>query len=260
MSATPRYIRIREHLRRLMDSGRLQPGDRIPTEAELCDQFGVSRMTVNKAVRDLVREGRLVRRARAGTFVCTPRAELPLHDIRNIADEVRQRGHTYRGEVLLLQATRADRALAEALMVPQGTPLFHSRIVHRENDIPIQLEDRHVLAECVPGYLEQDFSRDTPNAFLTRWCPAQAVEHRVEAVLASEEQRRWLEMEPGEPCLRVLRRTWADDRLMSYAELLHPGSRYSLHSVSGLLTGGEPVPGKGPGTRGVGPRQRKSKV
>ncbi len=240
MSRTPRYVEIREYLRKLLDEGSLQPGDRIPTEAQLCEQFGVSRMTVNKAVRDLVREGRLLRRARAGTMVQAPRGELPLHAIRNIAEEVRQRGHAYSGEVLRLEAARADARLARALRVAEGERLYHSLIVHREDGLPIQLEDRYVLADCAPGYLKQDFSRNTPNAFLTRLCPAQAVEHRVEAVLPSEKQAHWLQMERTEPCLRVLRRTWAADRLMSYAELLHPGSRYSLHSLSGPLDGQGP--------------------
>ncbi len=257
MNRTPRYIQIREYLRRQMDEGQLRPGDRIPTEAQLCEQFAVSRMTVNKAVRDLVREGRLLRRARAGTIVQAPRAESPLHAIRNIAEEVRQRGHVYQGEVLVLEAVTADPALADALRVPVGEPLYHSRIIHKENGLPIQLEDRHVLAACTPGYLEQDFSRNTPNAFLTRLCPAQAVEHRVEAVLPDKQQAEWLGIEASEPCLRVLRRTWADDRLMSYAELLHPGSRYSLRSISGPL---QPESGEPAHPPPAGQNQRKSKA
>lgn len=69
-------------------------GSQIPTEAELCKQFSVSRMTVNKAIRDLVNERKLERTPRLGTFVCQPKAESPLMDIRNIADEIIAAGKT----------------------------------------------------------------------------------------------------------------------------------------------------------------------
>ena len=97
MSQSPLYLQIKQYITDKIDSGHWPVGHRISTELELTEQFKVSRMTVNKAIRDLVAEGKLQRRPRVGTFVCAPddKAESPLLDIQNIAEEVKLRGKTY---------------------------------------------------------------------------------------------------------------------------------------------------------------------
>ncbi|WP_177338407.1 GntR family transcriptional regulator, partial [Klebsiella quasipneumoniae] len=99
---SPRYLQIKQFMLDNIESGRWPVGYRPPTELELTEQFGVSRMTVNKALRDLVSEGKLQRRPRLGTFVCAAeeKAESPLLDIRNIADEILSRGKQYHNKVV----------------------------------------------------------------------------------------------------------------------------------------------------------------
>ena len=80
------YLQIKQHILDGIRERHYQAGDRIPTEAALCEQFAVSRMTVNKALRELVAEGWLVRTAGSGSFVADRRTESPLLAIRNIAD------------------------------------------------------------------------------------------------------------------------------------------------------------------------------
>jgi GntR family histidine utilization transcriptional repressor len=109
---------------------------------------------------------------------------------------------------------------------------FHSLIVHRENGLPIQLEDRFVNAAIVPDYLEQDFSAQTPTQYLSERFPLSEVEHIVEAVSADPQIQRLLEIEADEPCLQVNRRTWSNGKLISCARLIHPGSRYRLGARS----------------------------
>ena len=95
MNSSPRYIQIQDFILEKINSHVWLPGNKIPTELELTKQFSVSRMTVNKAIRDLVNQGLLERTPRLGTFVCHKKIESSLSDIRNIADEIRQRGKTY---------------------------------------------------------------------------------------------------------------------------------------------------------------------
>ncbi|OZT82155.1 histidine utilization repressor, partial [Vibrio sp. 03_296] len=87
---SPLYIQINSLLKENRQVAEWHIGFKIATELELTEQFGVSRMTVNKAIRDLVNEGKLQRRPRLGTFVCDKpeKAESPLLDVRNIAEEV----------------------------------------------------------------------------------------------------------------------------------------------------------------------------
>ncbi|EXJ11245.1 MULTISPECIES: histidine utilization repressor [Nitrincola] len=231
MDRQPRYQQIRQYISDAIRAKQFVSGDRIPTEAALQAQFSVSRMTVNKALRDLVQEGLLVRYPGLGTFVSDAKAESPLTDIRNIAEEVQLRGHVYSCDVIKLEAVLASEWVAMRLGVMAGSRVYHSLILHKENSVPIQLEDRYVSADLVPHYLAQDFLAQTPNQYLSATCPATDIEHIVEAVLPDEKVRAYLQVDATMPCLQVSRRTWSGERLISFALLTHPGSSYKLRSV-----------------------------
>lgn len=234
MSNRPRYQQIKSFILDGIKQQTYQPGSKIPTETELARQFEVSRMTVNKAIRDLVQENLLVRYPGLGTFVSDAKAESPLADIKNIAEEVRLRGHEYSCRVIELKDSVANETVALQMGVPIGTPVYHSLIVHMENGLPIQLENRYVAAALVPGYLEQDFSKATPNEYLSKMCPISSIEHIVEAVLPSEQVQQLLDIDANTPCIQVNRRTWSDSRLVSFACLTHPGTRYKLRSITSI--------------------------
>jgi GntR family histidine utilization transcriptional repressor len=229
----PNYQRIKEFIYRGIKERTFPNGSRIPAEIALAKRFEVSRMTANRAIRELVNEGILVRHQGLGTFVAEIQAESPLLEIRNIADEVRSRQHVYSNELCLLQKEQATAEVAARLGVATGSRVFHSLILHKENGVPIQVEDRYVDATIAPGYLDQDFSRMTPNQYLSELFPLSEIEHIVEAVLPDRKTHELLRVDRHEPCLLVNRRTWSDGRLISYARLVHPGSRYRLSSRSG---------------------------
>ncbi|MCE8015266.1 histidine utilization repressor [Halomonas sp. MCCC 1A17488] len=229
-STPPLYLQIQQHLLEKIQGGEWEAHHQIPPEEQLARDFGVSRMTANKAIRDLVQQGYLTRQPGLGTFVADRKVESSLVDVHNIAEEVRGRGHLYSNDVLLAEAIAADDEVALRLGVRLGTRVFHTRIVHRENGVPIQLEERFVNPRWVPDYLETDFSRHTPNEVLVAACPITDIEHVVEAVLVDAATARRLEIEVNRPCLSMTRRTWSGDHLISYARLLHPGERYKLRS------------------------------
>lgn len=231
-TSAPIYQQIKQYINDQIDSGRWVVGQRIATELELTEQFSVSRMTVNKAIRDLVAEGKLQRKPRLGTFVCAPeeKAESPLLDIRNIADEIQQRGKRYRSQVIKQEAITADDQVATRLGVKLGTTVFYSEIIHLADNMPLQLESRWVNPLYVPEYLDQDFTLTTPNHYLSAHCPLSAIEHTVEAIAAPADIQHTLQLADNEPCLLLNRRTWSGDNLISSALLYHPGSRYKLSS------------------------------
>ncbi|MET1076947.1 MAG: histidine utilization repressor [Pseudomonas sp.] len=240
MSTAPQYQRIKEHLLAAIRDGELRPGDRIAAETSLATQFGVSRMTVNRAIRELADAGVVERFVGDGTYIAEPRAESPLTEIRNIADEIRARGHQYSARVEGLAEVSADEDVAQRLGVRLQAKVFRSLIVHCENEVPVQLEERHVSPELCPDYLLQDFTQITPNQYLSRTCPLTDVEHLLSARLPGGHEQRLLKIGADEPCLLLLRRTWSGGRLVSVARLWHPGSRYALRSHIHLQD-----PGKG---------------
>ncbi len=118
--------------------------------------------------------------------------------------------------------------MAAPFGVPAGRTLFHSLIVHFENDAPIQVEDRWVSAELAPDYMEQDFTQTTPNAYLMRAAPLQGVEYRIEARLPPREIAEMLRMDVREPCLMLRRKTLSQGQVASVATMWHPGERYQF--------------------------------
>lgn len=225
---TPRYRQLKEMIIRRISSGELRPRDRVPSENELVDATGVSRMTANRALRELTDEGYVERVAGVGTFVADFMAVSHVLEVRNIAEEIALRGHAHSAKVLSSAAAPVDADAAAALHAEQDEPLLRLRLVHYESGKPIQLEDRVVLPAFAPDFLHQDFSTTTPGAYLSSVSPLQEAEHVVRAAMPDEETRRKLEMLPGEPCLAITRRTWAHGRPVSFARLYHPGSRFEL--------------------------------
>jgi len=224
----PRYAAIKLSIHEAIKNGTLHPGDRVPSEAELVSRFGVSRMTANRALRELQSAGVLVRRAGSGSFVAEAKPIGHMIEIRNIADEVRARGHAYRARVVRNEAVKAMGDIAALMGVAAGTRLFHSVIVHHEAEFPIQLEERIVLASVAPDYGEMDFTRMTPNEYLTRTAPLERVEHRVRAEMPDDPTRNLLGLTDGEPILVMTRQTWSRGKLVSHAWLTHPASRFEL--------------------------------
>jgi GntR family histidine utilization transcriptional repressor len=231
MSATPMplYEKVKNHVLRRIRSGEWRPGARVQSEHELVRELKVSRMTANRAIRELERSGVVSRIAGVGTFVADFRAAGHPLQIRNIASEIRERGHVHRAAVIRLESTRASAMVRERLALGAGAQeVFHSVIVHFENDLPLQVEDRYVHAALAPGYLEVDFNAVTPYEYLMEVAPLQRVEHVVRAVVPDARIRRLLGLAVAEPALLVDRITWSRGARASFALLYHPGSRFEL--------------------------------
>jgi GntR family transcriptional regulator, histidine utilization repressor len=227
-TAAARYRQVKDFILEQIAGGTLRTGERVPSENELTRTLTVSRMTANRALRELALEGVLVRVAGVGTFVAEQRVHAHPLEVRNIADEIRGRGHDYRVRVVALGRVHATRELAERCAVRPGAPLDHSLLTHFEDGTPLQVEERYVNPQVAPGYLANDFARVTPHEFLIRVAPLQRAEHTVRALVPERRIRRLLKLDPGEACLLILRRTFSNGRVASIADLYHPGSRYEL--------------------------------
>ncbi len=228
VQSKPRYQQLKDLIIQRISTGDLRPNDRVPSENELVEAQSVSRMTANRALRELNAEGYVKRIAGRGTFVSDFRSQSHVLEVQNIADEIAARGHTHSCQVLRQSRQRARGEIAKALHVDQGVSVFHLLLVHFENETPIQIEDRHVLADFAPACLEQDFQRVTPSAYLTSVSPLQEAEQVVRAQSPNAAVRKRLQMDDDEPSLVVIRRTWSNGRPVTFARLHHPGSRYEL--------------------------------
>ncbi len=229
-SPQPLYAKVKEHILGHIRSGAWAAGARVPSENELVESFRISRMTANRALRELTAEGFLSRLPGVGTFVREPPARSSLMELRNIAEEIEQRGHRHSARILARSEIAANPALAEEFECKLSDRLFHIVIVHEENGVPVQLEDRYVNAAVVPDFLGQDFAAMTPTAYLLAAAPLDELEHTVEAALPTHEQQRLLGIASLEPCLVLRRRSWCRAKVVTAVTLTYPASRYALYS------------------------------
>lgn len=229
----PLYAELKHRIVARIRNGEWAPTARVPSENDIVAEYGVSRMTANRALRELASEGVLVRVQGVGTFVAEQKAHSALFEVRNIAEEIAERGHLHCARVIVMQEEAASLEVSDALQLPDGARVFHSVIVHLENDVPVQVEDRFVNPAAAPDYLSQDFTTTTPNAYLSRLAPLVEAEHVVEATLPQPWECRLLSIARTEPCLLIRRRTWSGPATVTAARLLCPGSRYRLEGRFG---------------------------
>ena len=228
---TVKYRVIKQHICEKIESGQWLEHSKVPSENELTEQFSVSRMTARRALQELTEQGLLVRSQGSGTFVANFKSQSSLLEIRNIADEIHERGHQYHAQQLILKAVNVNEELAILLALKAGDIAHYSNVLHFENNAPIQLEQRFVNPKLVANYLEQDFTQITPHEYLSSEAPLTEATHEVEAVLASEDIGRLLAINHiTTPCLQVKRRTWSSQGVVSLATLTSPGNKYRLGS------------------------------
>ena len=226
--AVPHYLRVKNHLREGIAGARWIPGDLLPSEAELTQSFGLSRMTVNRALRELEQEGLVERVQGVGSFVAQFHRVSSTLSVRDVHDEIAERGRRHSTTVHQLARIRAVAAQAALFGLKPGAALFRSVLVHHEDDVPIQCEDRLVNPACAPDYLSVDFTQRTPTHYLLDVAPLSEARYTIEAVVPDPIEARLLGLTEQSPCLRVTRLTFSRGIPVTQARLTHPGARYVL--------------------------------
>ena len=222
------YARVKRFLMAGLASNKWRPGALMPSEAALVAQFGVSRMTINRALRDLQSQGMVERKQGVGTFAAQRHRISSTLTIRDLHEEIEARGHRHHSSVHLAREESAPAALARQLGLAAGAPVYHSLIVHHDNGVPLQCEDRYVNPACAPDYLQVDFERTTPTQHLLDVAPLWQAQYTIEASNATAQEARLLGIGAADPCLVVVRRTVSRGVPVTLARLVHPGSRYQL--------------------------------
>jgi GntR family histidine utilization transcriptional repressor len=224
----PRYQTVKQHILDRIAVGDWPPGARIPSENELVAALGISRMTINRAVRELAQEGLVVRLGGVGTFVAEPRSAPQAIAIPPIEQWIAARGHRHSWRVIETSRFEARPELARLYGLKPGTRLAFALILHAESNRPIQLEERHVNLEAVPSYADADLQTALPDDILVQAIPTATVRLTIEAVPPSRRTADLLEMTPQDACLLISKRIEAGGSVASIARLFHPGSRFRL--------------------------------
>jgi GntR family histidine utilization transcriptional repressor len=220
--------RIRGDLEEAVRSGRWRPGDRIPTEHELMQQYGCARMTVHKAISDLVDRGLIVRRKKAGSFVARPHVQTAVLEIPDIAAVVAARGACYRFD-LLERVRREAGTLPEADRQPDmvGDALVLDGM-HVADGEPFAFEHRIISLSVAPEAQIADFTREGPGGWLLGHIPWTQARHRISACNAGTALSDRLQIPRGGACLLVERWTWRQAEPVTFVRQWFPAELYEL--------------------------------
>jgi GntR family transcriptional regulator, histidine utilization repressor len=222
------YTRVKNYLKSGLASGRWMPGAQMPSEHELVERFGVSRMTVGRALRELQAEGLVTRHQGLGTFAAHLSRVSSTLTISDLQEEIAARGHKHHVRVVLARSEAASAGLAAQLGLRKGDTVFHTLIVHHEDEVPLQCEDRYVNPACAPHYLECDFTQTTPTQYLLQVAPLWEAQYSIESGPPTAREAKLLGIAAYEPCLVLVRRTINRQVPITLVRLVHPGTRYRI--------------------------------
>lgn len=234
----PLHRQIRRAIARPILSGAWIPGRRIPSEHDLMDRFGVSRMTVNRALASLAGEGLVERKRKSGTVVAAPSAERAVFAIWDVSAEIARNGARHSVGPIRRATGHADGAEAEQLRIAPGTPVLRLALCHLADGVPVQFEERLVHLAAAPDVVAADFSAVTPGRWLLDHVAWTEAEHAIRAAEATPEAARRLAIRPGAACLVVERRTWRGVQPITFARLTSPAGAQVL--VGRFRPGSEP--------------------
>ncbi|MGA1847081.1 histidine utilization repressor [Deferribacter abyssi] len=228
MEISPAYVKIKKFIVNMIHKGEWKPGFKIPSENVLSKLFGVSRMTVNRALRELTSEGVLFRLQGKGTFVAEECNVSEMLEIKNIVDEIERLGKKHKLKTVLMEETLVNSEAMKWMALNDGEIVYRTIFVHFADNEPFQLEDRYVNRKIVPEYLDANFENETAHQYLMRTTPLTEAEHIVEAILPDKTVSELLQIDMATPCLQLRRRTWLGNDVVTYVKFISPGNKYRI--------------------------------
>lgn len=233
MVSLPRYHQLKEIIREGVRNGDLKPGDLVPSERELSERYGVSRMTARQSIVELTHEGLLYRRQGKGTFVAWPKIAQQLTALTGFTEDIRARGQRPGTRLLEVGMAPVDGNAALRLQVPTGQRVVRLSRVRLADDEPLALEESLISFFGCEQLLEADLVATSLYGLLeSRFgLPPVEAEQELEAGLATEDDARLLAIAPGSPVLLLRRTTYtARHQPIEYAESVYRGDKYAFHT------------------------------
>ena len=253
IKAIPAYQRVKNAILDNIHSGKWQAGNAISTEMALAEEFGVSRMTVNRALKELSEERVLERRQGSGTFVAQQQFNHTFVEVRNIAQDLKSANRDYQAQVVSKRSITANmldnelrrkfglekvaksselKDIADTKAIEnndnEAAVLYEVKIIHFADGQPIQFEERWVDALKVPKFIEQDFSVVNTSDYLIAKSPLERGSYTIRALAAPDEIASLLQIAPQSPTLVLCRQTYSAGQVLTFVKMWHAGDRYQF--------------------------------
>jgi GntR family histidine utilization transcriptional repressor len=209
-------------------TGKWVPGYRIPSEHDLAIAYQCSRMTINKVLTQLARANMVERKRKAGTVVLRSQSRSAVLVIQDIRAEVAALDLPYRYDILERKKRRSSRSDMKQLDLEAPGAVLEMQVLHYAGTRPFCLESRLINLETVPRAGVEDFTDQSPGAWLRGHVPWTSAEHRIRVGLVDEDLTKMLQVTLGTPSLIVERSTWLQGKSVTFVRLMYPGDAHEL--------------------------------
>lgn len=233
-TATSKYIRLMEQLQALIRELRDNSETCLPTERELCENYGVSRVTVRRALEELEKLGDIYRIQGKGAFVSPDKIQQPLTFLTSFSQDMKERHMTGSSRVLAVETILAPARIAEKLQVEEGSPVLLLKRLRLANNTPVGIETCyliHPIGSVVKNYINADASLYES---MIQQCGAKptSAEQSISAGILQPWERSLLGGDAPEYALCMTRQTMDQGhRIIEYTESNYRGDNYS-HRIS----------------------------
>jgi len=226
----PLYYQVKESLLKKIKNGQFRVGDPVPSETELQDSYQVSRITVRRAVQELVAEGYLYTQQGKGTFVSKPKAAQELNTISSWAETMTELGMHPRSKIIHLSEEVAPENVAKMLELNDEEKIFRLERIRYADNEPICLMTNYLTPALVPGFLSKGLKEESLYGMLERnyHIVFGRAEEIVEARAAKSNEAALLNIKRGAPLLCATRVTRdSNDRPLEVSMTISRADRYS---------------------------------
>lgn len=228
----PLYYRVMEFIKEEIENGSLEPGAMVPSERELSEKFGISRMTVRQGINQLVLEGLVERKSGKGTFVAPPKIQQTTINLTSFSEDMVRLGQRPGARVLSAELREASPRLAKLLGLGSGQQVVRVERLRLANDQPMALEISHLHPHCA-AILQEDLSQSLYRLLESRFgIRPRRADQVVGAKVAGVYEASLLNVEPGSALLVLERTAYVEDGSpIEFVESLYRADRYKYYST-----------------------------
>lgn len=227
----PKYTHIFQHFVDKIKSGELKDGDKLPTEDVLCSYFNVSRITVRKALTELLHEGYIIKRHGKGSYVKSGVAKMQLNSLQGFTEEMRSRGMAASSKVIGIELVNADNIVAGKLNIEEGSKVYCLERLRLANNEPMSIEkvyipyylcsdlEKHDLTKSLYEILDKNYGLNPKKA-----------EQSIEASIAGKREREILGIKLRSPILKIERTSYLSNNTpLEYVTSVYRGDKYIFY-------------------------------
>ena len=203
------YYQLKEKLAEKIASHQWKPGEKIPSEAELCDAYSVSRITVRKAIEDLVRSGQLIKHQGKGTFVTNVSMEHKFSKFYSFSEELTRSGMTERAQILSFEIIEADGEVSEKLSMQEGEQVFMVKRLRMADEMPYTVEVSYIPFSICPGLSAENITeKGLYNSMRALNVFPERIIEKIRAAVVNRSDAGLMKIKPNAPAIKLERLTY----------------------------------------------------